>query len=125
MANIVKELDGERKKLMETVSKYLSGNVNPLINFDVLSTGSNELCVPVVSENGEEGYIVLTFKIPKGSRDGEAYDGYAERDNYHFKLEENARKAKERADAKAKKIARDQKLREEKRKQKEAKTAAE
>ena len=120
MANIVKELDGERKKLMEMVSHFFTEK-----GYETLDTGSNEICIPVVSESGEEGYVVLTFKIPKGSRDGEAYDGYAERDNYHFKLEENAKKAKERADAKAKKIARDQKLREEKRKQKEAKTAAE
>lgn len=114
MANIVKELDGERKKLMEAVRGFFTEK-----EYEVLDTGSNELCIPVVSENGEEGYVVLTFKVPKGSRDGEAYNGYDERDNYHFKLEENARKAKERAEAKAKKIARDQKLREEKRKQKE------
>lgn len=114
MANIVKELDGERKKLMETVRGFFTEK-----EYEVLDTSSNELCIPVVSENGEEGYIVLTFKIPKGSRDGEAYDGYAERDNYHFKLEENARKAKERAEAKAKKIERDKKMREEKKKMKE------
>lgn len=114
-----KSLETERARIMEQVSGFLGGN------FDILTTGSNEICVPIVGNDGEEGYVVLTFKIPKGSRDGEPYDGYEVAKDYAFHLEEKARKDKERAEAKAKKIERDKKLREEKRKQKEAKTAAE
>lgn len=120
-----KSLETERARIMKLVSEYLGGNVDPLINFDVLSTGSNEICVPIVGSDGEEGYVVLTFKIPKGSRDGEPYDGYEVAKDYAFHLKEKARKDKERAEAKAKKIERDKKLREEKRKQKEAKSTAE
>lgn len=120
-----KSLEIERARIMNLVSAFLSGNVDPLINFDILSTGSNEICVPIVGSDGEEGYVVLTFKIPKGSRDGEQYDGYEVAKDYAFHLEEKARKDKERAEAKAKKIERDKKLREEKRKQKEAKSTAE
>lgn len=114
-----KSLEIERARIMERVSEFLCGNVDPLINFDVLSTGSNEICVPIVGNDGEEGYVVLTFKIPKGSRDGEPYDGYEVAKDYAFHLEEKARKDKERAEAKAKKIERDKKMREEKRKAKE------
>lgn len=114
-----KSLEAERARIINLVSAFLSGNIDPVVEFDVLTTGSNEICVPIVGSDGEEGYIVLTFKIPKGSRDGEPYDGYEVAKDYAFHLEEKARKDKERAEAKAKKIERDKKMREEKRKAKE------
>lgn len=80
--------------------------------YDVLQTGSQELCIPVVNDERDEGYIVVTFKIPKGSRDGEAYDGYAMQEEYTRKCAEREAKAKERAEAKARKIERDKKARE-------------
>lgn len=114
-----KSLEAERVRIVNLVSAFLGGNIDPLIDFEVLTTGSNEICVPIVGSDGEEGYVVLTFKIPKGSRDGEPYDGYEVAKDYAFHLEEKARKDKERAEAKAKKIERDKKMREEKRKVKE------
>ncbi len=117
-----KSLEKERDLLMSRIEDYL---INGETTEEVLATGSNEMCIPITGEDGEEGYLVITFKIPKGSRDGEPYDGYEVAKDYAFHLEEKARKDKERAEAKAKKIERDKKLREEKRKQKEAKTAAE
>lgn len=110
---MAKEFDAIRTQFMGAVRSMFEAS-----KYDVLATGSQEFCVPVVNESGEEGYIVLTFKIPKGSRDGTPYDGYAEAQNYAFECAERERKAKERAEAKAKKIERDKKMREEKAKAK-------
>ena len=80
-------------------------------DFEILTTGSQELCLPIVNAEGDEGYLVLTFKIPKGSRDGEPYNGYEVAEDFKRKQEEKAVKAKEKAEAKARKIERDKKMR--------------
>lgn len=107
------KFDEIRNKVMETVSETLA-NPYDKFGYDVLETGSNELCVPIVNTDGEEGYLVITFKIPKGSRDGEPYDGYAVAEDYKMKVEQKKADAKKRAEAKAKKIERDKKIRAEK-----------
>ena len=81
---------------------------------DVLVVGSNELAIPVVDGEGEEQYIVFKVQVPSGSRDGDAYDGYAMAEDYTMKQKEKAAKAAKSAEEKAKKIARDQKMREQK-----------
>ena len=81
---------------------------------DVLVVGSNELAIPVVDGEGEEQYIVFKVQVPSGSRDGDAYDGYAMAEDYAMKQREKAAKAAKSAEEKAKKIARDQKMREQK-----------
>lgn len=79
---------------------------------EILLVGSNEFAIPVVREDGEEDYVVLTFKMPTGSRDGDGYDGYALAADYQFKLAEKAKKAEAAKAAKEKKMARDAKARE-------------
>ena len=111
---MAKEFDAIRTQFMGAVRSMFEAS-----KYEVLQTASQELCIPVVNEDREEGYIVLTFKVPKGSRDGTPYDGHTEAQNYAFECAERERKAKERAEAKAKKIERDKKMREEKRKAKE------
>ena len=81
---------------------------------DVLVVGSNEIAIPVVDGEGEEQYIVFKVQVPSGSRDGDAYDGYAMAEDYAMKQKEKAAKAAKTAEEKAKKIARDQKMREQK-----------
>lgn len=81
---------------------------------DVLRTGTGEIAFPVVDEEGEDNWVVLTVKIPSGSRDGDAYDGYALADEYTTKIADREEKAKKAAEKKAAKIARDQKMREQK-----------
>ena len=73
---------------------------------DVLVVGSNELAIPVVDGEGEEQYIVFKVQVPSGSRDGDAYDGYAMAEDYAMKQREKAAKAAKSAEEKAKKIAR-------------------
>lgn len=81
---------------------------------DVGMVSSNSFNFPVV-EDGEEGWVEIVVKVTKDGGD----DGYLKRDEYKMKCEEKAEKAKISAEKKAKKIARDKKLREEKKKEKE------
>ena len=82
---------------------------------DVLVVGSNEIAIPVVDGEGEEQYVVFKVQIPSGSRDGDAYDGYAMAEDYAMKQRDKAEKAAKAAEEKARKIARDEKMREQKR----------
>ena len=100
-----------RAEYMEKIRNFLAEQDD-----EVLLVGSNEYAIPVVREDGEEDYVVLTFKMPTGSRDGDGYDGYAMAEDYAFKCEEKRKKAEVAAAAKAKKIERDKKSREVKKK---------
>lgn len=85
---------------------------------EVLVTGSNEYAIPCVDSEGNDQFMVVTFKIPTGSRDGEPYDGYAMAQEYEMKCAEKAEKAKAAAAKKAAKIEADRKAREAKAKAK-------
>ena len=86
---------------------------------EVLVVKSNEFAVPVVDSDGNEKFITVTVKVPTGSRDdGEAYDGYAEAEEYRLKLAEKTEKAKANAEKKAKKIEADKLKREQKAREK-------
>lgn len=102
-----KKLDNKRKEIMESVKGLLNDN-----QYDVLLTGSNEIAIPIVGEDNEEGYLVITFKIPKGSRDGEEYNGYYAANDYAHKVAEKLEKEKIKEKKKAEKIARDKAKRE-------------
>ena len=105
--------DALRAKYIERVSKFLAD-----AGEEVLVTGSNEIALPCVDSEGNDEFIVITFKVPTGSRDGDAYDGYSMAEDFKIKSAEKAEKAKIAAEKKAKKIAQDQKMREEKAKAK-------
>ena len=92
---------------------------------EILVTGSNEFAIPCVNAEGDDEFIVITFKVPTGSRDGDPYDGYAVAQEYSMKLAEKAEKAKEAAAKKAKKIEADRKMREAKAKAKAEREKAE
>lgn len=89
-------------------------------NLEVLRTGSAEMAVPVLDANGDEEWLVVTLKVPTGSRDGDAYDGYALAQEYAQKQAEKAEKAKAAAEKKAAKIAKDKAAREAKKAQRQA-----
>lgn len=108
MATSKKQInEGVRKDYMEKVRAFLAEQGE-----EILITASNELTMPWADAEGNEGYIVLTFKVPTGSRDGTAYDGHAEAKNYAYDLEEKAKKAEAAAKKKAAKIAKDKAARE-------------
>ena len=123
MATSKKSLnDAIRSKYIALVSEYLTN-----AGEEVLVTGSNEVAIPTVDSEGNENFLVLTFKVPTGSRDGDPYDGYSLAEDYAFKCKEKAEKAKVSAEKKAAKIAKDKAEREAKAKAKaerEAKAGA-
>ena len=56
----------------------------------------------------------MTIKVPTGSRDGDAYDGYSMAEDWAIKCKNKEETAKKKAEAKAKKIEKDKKMREKK-----------
>jgi hypothetical protein len=85
---------------------------------EVLRTNSNEIAIPTLDEDGNEEFLVLVFKVPTGSRDGDAYDGYSMAEDYAMKVREKAEKAEKAKADKEKKIAKDKAMREQKAKAK-------
>ena len=91
MAKTMKTLNDEVRALwVQRVSECLS------TEDEVLVVGANELAIPVVDSEGNEKWVVLTIKVPTGSRDGDAYDGYAMAEDYQLKLTNKAAKAAEK-----------------------------
>lgn len=114
MAKSKKQLhEAIRAKYMGVIMDYLKAQ-----DEEVLVTGSQEIALPCVDEEGNDEFIVITFKVPTGSRDGEAYDGYSVAEDYRMREEEKAEKAKIAAEKKAKQIAKDKAMREAKAKAK-------
>lgn len=94
---------------------------------EVLRTGSSEVAFPVVDSDGNEKFIVVSVKVPKGERkDGYVpYDGYSVAEEYEINQREKAEK-KAKADVeKAKKIAKDKAFREKQAELKAKRTEAE
>lgn len=109
MAKTKKQLhEGIRNKFLSLITDFLTN-----ADEEVLRTKSNEIAVPTLDEDGNEEFIVITFKVPTGSRDdGEAYDGYAVAQQYAEDTEAKQAKAKADAEKKARKIERDKAQRE-------------
>ena len=103
---MVNKFENQRTEVMTAIKELFKSK-----SWDVLRTGSQELCLPIVNEDGEEGYLKMVFSIPKGTQDGEPYDGYEMAQEYERKVEAAKAKAAEKAKAKAAKIAKDEKYR--------------
>lgn len=96
-----------RTEYLDKIGQYLYD-----IGEEVLRVKSNELAIPVVGCEGNEDFLVITFKVPTGANKGlEPYDGYEFAKDYIHTLEEKERKAKEKEELKALKIARDREIR--------------
>lgn len=80
---------------------------------DVLRTGSSEIAFPVVDSEGNEKFVVISIKVPKGERkDGYVpYDGYSVAEEYAINQREKADKKAKADEAKRKKIAQDEAFR--------------
>ena len=120
MAKSKKQLhEALRAKYMGAIMDYLKAQ-----DEEVLVTGSQEIALPCVDEEGNVEFIVITFKVPTGSRDGDAYDGYSVAEDYRMREAEKAEKAKVAAEKKARQIAKDKAMREAKAKAKAEREAA-
>lgn len=104
------EMEQLRAQAVEELMEWLKTD-NPFSD-EILQVKSNEIARPVVGAEGNEYWLVFTVKVPTGADKGrEPYDGYAEAEDYAHKLREKAIKAKKKAEAKAKKIEHDEKMR--------------
>lgn len=113
----------QRDELLKT--DFLDRVVNFLSSEDggeeeVLRVKSNEIAIPVVDSEGNERWMVLTFKVPTGERGGDGYDGYSMAEDYQMK---QAAKAEKKAEKEAKAEA-DRKKREAEKAKKEAEKQA-
>lgn len=103
-----------RKEYLEMVSKFLAH-----AGEEVLLVKSNEIAVPVVGCEGNEDYLVITFKVPTGANKGtEPYNGHELAIDYLHNLAEKEEKAKARAEEKERKKKRDEEIRKKKAEQK-------
>lgn len=101
--------------LLNQVRQNFLAKINEVFsNEEILVTGSNEIAIPTVDSEGNELFVTIKVSIPKGSRDGEPYDGYGVAQAYKMSVDLKEKKAKVAAEDKAKKIARDKAAREEK-----------
>ena len=69
----------------------------------VLQIKSGTYSIPWALD-GDEGYLNLTFSVPKGTRDGELFDGYEEAENYRLESEAKAKAKTEQEEKKQKKM---------------------
>ena len=104
------ERENIRKEFLEMVSNFLNEHGE-----EVLRVKSNEVAIPVVGCEGNEDFLVLTFKVPTGANKGaDPYDGYAEAEAFEMKEKAKAEKAKELAEKKRKKMEKDEAIRQKK-----------
>lgn len=89
-------------------AKYLEIVRAAFAEEDVGIIASNAINFPIVTDDGEEGWVEITIKIPKEYGD----EGFDKREEYRLKCEEREAKAKEAAEKKARKIERDKAERE-------------
>lgn len=119
MATITQKQRDEILKtdFLDRVVKFLSSEEGG--EEEVLRVKSNEIAVPVVDSDGNERWMVLTFKVPTGERGGDGYDGYSMAEDYQMKQAAKAEKEKARAE----KAEADRKKREAEKARKEAEKA--
>ena len=98
--------DKLRLRYMEKIGIFLTEEGE-----EILVTASNEYAIPCVDDEGNHSWLVLTFKVPTGSRDGDPYDGYSLAEDYEMKQKAKEEKAKEAAAKKAEKVKRDAEIR--------------
>lgn len=65
---------------------------------DVQRANGNSITFPATDAAGNELFVKITVSIPRGSwLDGEAYDGYAEAEEYKLRKQEKAEREAETA----------------------------
>jgi len=99
--------DKLRNKFMDLIKQSFEQ-----LGEEILIVGSNEFAIPTLDEQNNDAFITIKVSVPTGSRDGEAYDGYALAEEYTKKVAEKNALAEKKAEEKAKKMAKDKANRE-------------
>lgn len=71
----------------------------------VLCVGNGKYAIPCTNSENEDAWVLLSLTVPKGSRDGDPYDGYLEAEMYARHLREQQEKKEAAAKLKAEKQA--------------------
>ena len=90
---------------------------------DVRRVDNGAIAFPTGDEEGNDSWVVVRISVPTGTRDGEAYDGYSLAEDFEMKQKKDAERKAEAAAKKAKKIARDEAMRAQRKAAKEKEAA--
>ena len=109
------ELETElKKRFFDVITKALTEQGEEILQIDKAT-----FCVPTLDAEGEEAWVRVKVDIPHGQRGGDAFDGYAEKENFLLEMRMKAEKNARIAEEKARKIERDKKRREQLKEQRE------
>lgn len=109
------ELETElKKRFFDVITKALTEQGEEILQIDKAT-----FCIPTLDAEGEEAWVRVKVDIPHGQRGGDAFDGYAEKENFLLEMRMKAEKNARIAEEKARKIERDKKRREQLKEQRE------
>ena len=103
-----------KKRFFDVITKALTEQGEEVLQIDKAT-----FCIPTLDAEGEEAWVRVKVDIPHGQRGGDAFDGYAEKENFLLEMRMKAEKDARIAEEKAQKIERDKKRREQLKKQRE------
>ena len=92
-----KETEIIRNDYLKEIFDYFNSDY---INEEIFQIASNKLCIPVVGEEGGEYFLTITLAVPTGERNGEPFDGYAEKESWELKVKDKAIREKEKKEKK-------------------------
>ena len=109
------ELEAElKKRFFDVITKALTEQGEEILQIDKAT-----FCIPTLDAEGDEAWVRVKVDIPHGQRGGDAFDGYAEKENFLLEMRMKAEKNARIAEEKARKIERDKKRREQLKEQRE------
>lgn len=109
------ELETElKKRFFDVITKALTEQGEEVLQIDKAT-----FCIPTLDAEGNEAWVRVKVDIPHGQRGGDAFDGYAEKENFLLEMRMKAEKNARIAEEKARKIERDKKRREQLKEQRE------
>lgn len=109
------ELETElKKRFFDVITKALTEQGEEVLQIDKAT-----FCIPTLDAESNEAWVRVKVDIPHGQRGGDAFDGYAEKENFLIEMRMKAEKNARIAEEKARKIERDKKRREQLKEQRE------
>lgn len=90
---------------------------------EAMRAGGNAITYPAVDADGNELYVKVTISIPRGGRDGEAYNGHDAAEDYKVHLAQVAAEREKRERENAERSAKAKERREAAQAKKEAEAA--
>lgn len=76
-----------RVKYMKKIAKALEE-----AGEEVLQIATNSLAIPTLDSQRNEKWLKIVLSVPTGTRDGEPFDGYAEKEDFDFRRKKKKKK---------------------------------